>query len=299
MRGMEGLCFLNKEWVELDSASIPISDLGLVRGYGVFDYLRTYNGRPFHLLDHLTRLERSAEILDLTLPMTFQEIEAVVEEILRRTGFSETSIKLILTGGQSSDQFTYEDSPTFCVMAYPFKPFPNKYYEEGVAVCTTRALRSFPQAKSTCYLTAMAAMKKAKLAGAQDALYVNQQNEVLEALTGNIFVVKKGRLITPLSEEILYGITREVVRRCAEPDIEVEIAPLPLSEVESWDEAFITSTSREVMPVVSMDGRPIGEGKIGAVTKEMHERFKTYTNAENWPSFCHVNNLIDASVKYL
>ncbi len=299
MRGMEGLCFLNQQWVELECASIPISDLGTMRGYGVFDYLRTYGGKPFHLLDHLVRLERSAEILDLKLPLTFQEIEAIIVEILKRTGFSETSIKLILTGGQSSDQFTYENAPTFCVMAYPYKPFPNKFYDEGVAVCTTTALRSFPQAKSTCYLTAMAAMKKARLIGAQDALYVNQQNEVLEALTGNIFVVKEGRLITPMSEEILSGITREVVRRCAEPDIEVEIAALPLSELESWDEVFITSTSREVMPVISIDGKSIRDGKIGELTKEMQARFKAYTKGEKWPPFCHINSLIDMSVKYI
>lgn len=298
---MKGLCFINDQWVELKDTTIPISDLGIVRGYGVFDYLRTYGGRPFHVQDHLIRFKRSAEILDLSIPYTFPEIETIIEEILEKTQFSETSLKLILTGGRSSDQFTLENAPTFCIMTYPHKPFPMRQLKEGITVCTTRLVRPLPQAKSTCYLTALAAMKQAKLQGAEDALYVNGQNEILEALTSNIFVVKQGRLITPISDEILPGITREVLRRCAAPDIEVKIAPLPLSEMESWDEVFITSSRREVMPLVAIDGKSIREGKVGPMTLEMSRRFQAYTETKEWAPLwektLQLNNLIDTSCK--
>ncbi|MGH2639859.1 MAG: aminotransferase class IV, partial [Rhabdochlamydiaceae bacterium] len=247
----------------------------------------------------LVRLKRSADLLELSLPYSFQEIEAIIEEILGKTKFPETSLKLILTGGRSSNQFTLEGAPTFCVMAYPHKPFPIRQFKEGIAVCTTRHLRPFPQAKSTCYLTALAAMKQAKLQGADDVLYVNGHNEILEALTSNIFVVKQGKLITPLSDEILPGITREVLRRCAAPDIEVEIASLPFSELKSWDEVFMTSSSREVMPVVSIDNKPIGNGKVGPMSLEMLRRFKAYTETEDWTPFDNLNNLIDTPCKYI
>ncbi len=279
---MEGFCFIKGQWMALKEASLSICDLGVIRGYGVFDYVRTYHRRPFHLWDHFLRFKRSADILELSLSYSFEEIETLVEEILDKTPFPEVGLKLLLTGGQSGDQFSLENAPTFCLMAYPPSPFPTLYYHEGIAVCTTRHLRPLPQAKSTCYLTALTAMQEAKRRSAVDVFYVNSYNHILEALTSNIFVVKKQKLITPISNEILPGITREVVRKCAHPDIEVETSSLSLLEMETWDEVFITSTTREIMPVVRIDGKPIGDGKVGPLSKEMLRRFRAYTETLEW-----------------
>ena len=279
---MQGLCFLNGSWISLDQATISITDLAVIRGYGAFDYLRTYRGLPFHLEDHLIRLKKSADTLGLSLPYSFEEIEEMINEGLEKTSYPETAIKLLLTGGVSEDQFNLAKSPTFCMMVYPLKLTPLKQYQKGIQVITTRNCRPMPQVKSTCYLPALAAFQKAQELGADDALYINQNDEILEGLTSNIFVVQKSRLITPHSEEILVGITREIVKRCAASDIPFEHAKLPVSDLPNWDEAFLTSSNREIMPIVAIDGTPIGDGTVGPMTKEIQRRFKAYTQEPGW-----------------
>ncbi|MGR3912415.1 MAG: aminotransferase class IV [Candidatus Rhabdochlamydia sp.] len=280
---LDGLCFLNDEWLLLSKATLPLSDLSIIRGYAVFDYLRTYQRVPFHLNDHLNRLKKSADHVYLTLPYSLEHIASLIHEGIAKSPFPEVAVKILLTAGQSEDYLSPFSHPSFCILFTPLASFASECLEKGIKVITTRVLRPLPQVKSTCYLQALMALQKAKLEQADDALYVNAKEEVLEGLTSNIFVVSGGCLITPESPEILPGITRDIVKRCAGPDISVKTEPLPLAHFSDWDEMFMTSSTREVMPIVAIDHQLIGSGKPGPYTREMMRRFNLYTK-KIWPS---------------
>ncbi|MGR3973118.1 MAG: aminotransferase class IV [Candidatus Rhabdochlamydia sp.] len=273
----EGLCFFNDQWILLSEAKLPLTDLSITRGYAIFDYLRTYHRRPFHLADHLQRLKKSADQVHLTLPYSFEHITALIHEGIAQTSFAEVSIKILLTAGGSQDHFFPENCPQFCIIMMPLPSVNPAHKEQGIHVITTRLLRVLPQVKSTCYLSALIALHQVKKHQVDDAVYVNAQEEILEGLTSNIFAVRQGCLITPESLEILPGITREIVKQCALPDIPVKIEPLPLAHFKDWDEMFITSSTKEVMPIVTFDHAPIGKGKVGPYTQEMIRRFHLYT----------------------
>lgn len=271
------LTYLNGAYLREEEAKIPVSDLGLLRGYGVFDYLRTYNGQPFRLWDHLLRLKSSAEQIGLHMPNTLEEIQQIVEELLEKNGFKESSIKIIVTGGISADQLLPEKKSSLIIMVYPFKPFPKEHYNKGIKVISTRNLRPFPAAKTTNYISAIFALQKAREKGAQDALYVNAQEQILETTTSNFFGFKDGVLITSASEEILMGITREVV-------LSLDLFPTeirPILYSEKLDEAFITSSNKEILPVVQIDEMIIGQGIVGKNTKLIMSAFQDAVRAKN------------------
>lgn len=266
----EMLTYLNGTYLRDEEAKIPVSDLGLVRGYGVFDYLRTYNGQPFRLWDHLLRLKSSAEQIGLHVPNTLEEIQKIVEELLEKNGYKESSIKIIVTGGISADQLLPEKKSSLIIMVYPFKAFPKEHYNKGIKIISTRNLRPFPAAKTTNYIAAIFALQQAREKGAQDALYVNAQEQILETTTSNFFGFKDGVLITSASDEILLGITREVVLSLALFPIEIR----PILYSEKLDEAFITSSNKEIVPVVQIDEMIIGKGVVGENTKKVMSSFQ-------------------------
>jgi branched-chain amino acid aminotransferase len=274
---MGSIYYLNGVYVREDEAKIPIVDLGVVRGYGIFDYLRTYRGVPFHLWEHLLRLKYSAEQIGLHLPNTMEEIEKIILKLLCENNFPESSIKIVVTGGLSSDHMMPEKNSTLMILVYPFKPFPEEFYTQGIRAITTPLFRPVPFAKTTHYIPAIMALHKAREVGAHEALYLNAEREVLEATTSNFFALKKGTLITPASEEILYGITREVILKIA--SCPVEIRPIRYEELASLDEAFISSSNREIMPISQIDDFCF---ELGPKTRELKEQFRNYTSQGSW-----------------
>ena len=154
------LVYINDQFVESEEAKVSALDLSVLRGFGVMDYLRTYGGRPFRLKEHLERFIFSAEEIGLKVPKSIEELEEVVEGLLLKTDFEETSIKVVLTGGVSEDQLMPGGIPTFFAVAYPFKPFPEVYFEKGIKIMTECYERPFPKAKSIHYLPAIVALKK-------------------------------------------------------------------------------------------------------------------------------------------
>lgn len=274
---MSSIYYLNGSYVREDEAKIPIVDLGVVRGYGIFDYLRTYKGVPFHLWEHLLRLKYSAEQIGLHLPNTLEEIEKIIAKLLRENNYPESSIKIVVTGGLSSDHMMPEKNSTLMILVYPFKPFPEEFYTQGIRAITTPLFRPVPFAKTTHYIPAIMALQKAREAGAQEALYLNAAREVLEATTSNFFGFKQGTLVTSASEEILYGITREVIIKVA--SCPIEIRPIRYEELPSFEEAFLSSSNREIMPISQIDEICF---KLGPNTKELKERFRKYTSQGSW-----------------
>lgn len=271
--------YINGQFVQEEHAKISVLDLGLLRGFGVFDYLRTYRNRPFHLHEHLLRLQYSAEHIGLPLPKPLPEIADIVHTLLDETRYPESSLKLFITGGRSDDQFTPHQTPTLIAFVYPLKPYPSHYYTKGIHATTTPLSRSLPTSKTIQYIPAIVSLKKAP---AQEALYLNQKNEILEGTTSNFFGFKNGTLITCDSEEVLFGITRDVVLKLAAPHFSIEYRAIPLSE--KLDEAFITASNKEIMPVVTIDNHTIGSGQVGPHTQHLMRLFTDYTQSSNWPT---------------
>lgn len=276
--------YINGKFVEQEEAKISVLDLSILRGFAAFDYLRTYRKKPFHLWEHLLRLQYSCEEMGIVLPKSLDEIEKIVLTLLERTDFPEASLKLIVTGGVSPDQITpLAEASHLIAFAYPLSVPPESYYLDGIDVITTRLNRSLPTCKTTQYTSAIAAMQKAKSPRPKEILYVNDKEEILEATTSNFFGFKKGILHTCCSEGVLTGITREVVLRLVDGIFPVEKRALSLQELSSVEEAFITASNKEVLPVVEIDGQKIGNGKVGPRTKELMRLFREYTAQEHWP----------------
>lgn len=268
--------YLNGSFVPEDEAKISITDLGLVRGYGVFDFLRTYNGKPFKLEEHLKRLQDSAKQIGLKISWTMAELKKLVLVTLEKNRLPEANIKIIVTGGISPNQIFPVGKPTLAILVYPPPVYPRSFYEKGVKVITVPASRTLPRAKTIDYISAIMALEKAHKEEAIEALYLNEQKEITEATTSNFFVFKGQTLITP-KDGILFGITRQVVLDLSQKEFKKDLRPIKYKELYEVDEAFITATNKEVMPVIKVDNITIGDGKVGNNTKKIMELFKKYT----------------------
>lgn len=275
---MSSIYYLNGKFVTADEASLPLRDLGIVRGYGVFDYLRTYNGKPFHLEDHIQRLARSSEQIYLQLPKPPAEIYEIVHETLEQNSYDESGIRLVVTGGSSPNFFSPSGEASLAIMIEPAPTYPETFFTDGVKVITVKTVREYPTVKSLNYIGAIMAMKEADAAGAIEAVYLDSDNNLTEATRCNFVGVKGNTLITS-PDNVLNGITRNVVLKLAADEFAIELRPIPYTEIEELDEAFITSSTKEVMPVTTIDKLKVGNGQPGRVTKRLRALFQTYTAA--------------------
>ncbi|MCX6050074.1 MAG: aminotransferase class IV [Chloroflexi bacterium] len=273
----EPIYYVNGEYMPASQAALGLNDLGIVRGYGVFDLLRTYDGKPFKLYEHVLRLQRSAAQIKLTLPWTAAEIEQIALETYARNAIANATIRIVATGGASEDFMTPPAQPTLVVMINEIAPTPLEQYTKGVKVITTQIDRIMPTVKSLNYITAIIAMQAARPAGAVEAIYRTGDDRLTEGTRANFFVFQGNRLITPKTD-VLGGITREVVLEIAEDDFEVVEAPLYYADLATYDEAFITSSTKEVLPVVQIDDITIGQGRPGPNTQKLIELFRTYVS---------------------
>ena len=271
--------YIDGRFLSDDQSLISVKDIAVLRGYGVFDFLITYNRRPFHLEEHVYRLENSAKFIGLELNHTNSEIcEVVRETVGKNPHHVESAIRIVYTGGISSDGLNPEGRGTLMVMVTPKPQLPKQYYTDGVKIITVDIERFIPQAKSTCYLSAVRAVQQAKKQGALEAVYVDRNNRILEGTTTNIFFFKGGRLVTP-HQDILPGITRSVIMELAKGACGVEIRDIDRSELPGMDEAFITASNKEVIPVVKADDLQIGKGSVGENTRKIMQMFRNYTDS--------------------
>mgnify|MGYP001417912691 CR=1 FL=1 len=268
--------YVDGKFLPADEAVIPVTDLSVLRGFGVFDFLRTYGGKPFHLEDHVKRLERSADLLGIPLPTPCKAVEDLVLETLKRNNYEESNIRIVLTGGISADGFTPDGKPRLLIMVTPLTKMPESWYEKGVKIVTIPYSRFMPGAKSINYVHAIYAMRNARKDGAMEALYVTSDGYATECTTSNIFACMNGKLVTP-GNTILPGITRQVVLNMEELSGEIEIRDIKLDTLLDADEVFITSSNKEVVPVVDIDGRIIGKGQPGGETRRAMKLFSEYT----------------------
>lgn len=263
-------CFKNGEILASEQSGFSVGDLGILRGYGIFDFLRTYHGVPFRLAPHLARLERSAAMVGLTVPYNQKILTEAISTLLKKNGFAESNIKIIVTGGPSSDGISVEH-PTVVITVTPAQPVDPQLYKSGITLLLEEYQRDFVQAKTISYLKAASLQQKKREVGAYEILYT-VGGMLLECATSNIFIITKGKLRTA-KNNILAGITRDVVLEIA-PDIcPVVVEDIPLADVYTADEVFITASNKEVLPVVGIDGKVVGGGKVGTLTRRLYERY--------------------------
>ncbi|MFA5084159.1 MAG: aminotransferase class IV [Candidatus Paceibacterota bacterium] len=265
--------YLNGKIVEKNKAVIPINDLGLLRAYGVFDYLKTYNRRPFHPEDHVNRFFRSASHFNLKMPVSKKELRRIILELIARNkSLKELSFRMVLTGGETEDAKTSK-KPTFFIVVGEAHSYPESVFEKGIKLATLNYGREFPEIKTINYLFAVSQWKNILEKKASEILYVSE-GKVLEASTSNFFMVKNKTLFTP-KNNILGGVTRKLVIELARKNgIKVAEKEISLSEVLKADECFITATDKEITPVVKIDDKIISNGRVGPITKKLLGLFR-------------------------
>ncbi len=276
--GVKGanIYYIDGRYLPADRAAIPVDDLALLRGYGVFDFIRTYGGRPFLLEDHLARLRESARLIRLPCPWPDLEIAAIVRRTLEQNPRVESNIRVIVTGGPSPDSLMPAGRPRLLVLVTPLKPFPGWWYDRGVKVITNRGRRPIPAAKTLNYLATIVALQQAAEREAVEAILVDRAGRVREGQTVTVFAWIGDRLVTN-REGVLPGVTRSLVLKLAADVFPVEVREFTLEEMLAASEVFLTATNKEVVPVVQIDGTPISSGLPGERTKKLMELFRDYT----------------------
>ncbi len=268
--------------VDADDARVSVFDRGFLYGDSVFEVFRTYDGVPFAERAHLERLKRSADRLLIPMPVSLDTLSSEVRATLDEAGEGEWYVRVVITRGIGplTYDLTTAMTPLRVIIAAPVSPPPREHYEKGIAVTLLEASRPTDDerasgAKASNYLANLLAVHEAKKEGAEEALMIGRRGQILEGASSNIFIVKDGRVRTPEPQAgVLVGITRAtILDAAAAAGIEVDEGEVLPEDLYRADEAFITSSIREVMPVVSADGRTIGTGKPGPVTKRLHQAY--------------------------
>lgn len=286
--------YLDGKYCDERDARISVFDHGLLYGDGIFEGIRAYNGRVFKLKEHIDRLFCSAKAILLRLPMAHQEIMAAVVETCRRNKVRDGYIRLVVTRGVGTLGLNPSSckNPSVIIIAGKLQLYPEEFYQRGmdiITVPTTRNLHSAlnPAIKSLNYLNNILAKIEANNAGCEEAIMLNAEGFVAECTGDNIFIVKEGHLLTPpLSAGALYGITRRTVMElAAQSGLAVSEPDLTRYDLFNADECFLTGTAAEIMPVVKIDGRTIGAGKPGPVTRNLVAKYHTLTKASGEPIY--------------
>ncbi|MSP25743.1 MAG: branched-chain-amino acid aminotransferase [Myxococcales bacterium] len=269
-----------------EEAKISVYDRGFLYGDSVFETVRTYVGRVFSLDLHLARLERSAASLGITMPVSRDVLMREIVAALANAHNEESYARLMITRGSGALGLdpALARTATRVLLIEPLTMPPPETYARGIrALCipTVRASDAAHSAKIANYLASALALRDARAAGADEALVVDRNGLVIEGTTSNVFAVADGRLLTPsLESGILDGITRELVlERARELGLAIELRALSPAELSASDEVFITSTIRELVPVVVVDGRTVGLGVPGKWTRALHRAFRQHVGA--------------------
>jgi branched-chain amino acid aminotransferase len=286
--------FIDGKFYNERDAKVSVFDHGLLYGDGIFEGIRAYNGRVFKLKEHVDRLFYSAKAILLDIPMSPEEIAEAVIESCRKNKVRDGYIRLIVTRGVGTLGLNPRSckNPSVICIAGKIQVYPAELYEKGmdiVTVPTTRNLHSAlnPAIKSLNYLNNILAKIEANNAGVEEAVMLNAEGFVAECTADNIFILKAGKLFTPpLSAGALYGITRQTVIDLArESGMEVSEPNLTRYDLFNADECFLTGTGAEIMPIVKIDGRVIGNGKAGPLTKKLVREYHSLTKASGEPIY--------------
>ncbi|CAN5370128.1 branched-chain-amino-acid transaminase [soil metagenome] len=283
------IVYLDGEYVPKAEAKVSVFDHGLLYGDGVFEGIRFYKRNIFRLDQHLDRLFSSAKYILLKIGMTKEELTAALQETCRRNGLDDGYIRLLVTRGVGTLGLSpYQcEKPSVIIIASTIRLYPAELYEKGLSVVTTATRRTAPdcmspRVKSLNYLNNIMAKLECIHAGADEGIMLDAGGHIVECTADNFFIVKKGQIYTPpTSQGALRGITRDAVIEIArELGYKVNEEKLSLYEAYDADECFLTGTAAEIVPVASIDKRPIGEGHARQITQKLLEKFQGITAIE-------------------
>jgi branched-chain amino acid aminotransferase len=275
--------YLDGRFVEQADAKVSVFDHGLLYGDGVFEGIRLYGGNVFRLDEHLERFEYSAKAILLDMPLSRSEWSAAICETCRVNGLTDGYIRAVVTRGVGDLGLApwLCSKPSYFVIASRISLYPKEYYENGLSIVTVPTRRIGPASlpatiKSLNYLNNILGKIEAKQFGALEAIMLNEQGYVAEATADNVFIVHKGEMLTPSSAHgALKGVTRSTIKDIAR-DLGIPERDANLTRYDLWcaDECFLTGSGAEVIPVVKLDGRTIGTGKPGAITRKVLAEFR-------------------------
>ncbi len=284
--------YVNGEFCEKEDARISVFDHGVLYGDGVFEGIRVYAGRIFKFDEHLERLYESAKSIDLAVPLPLDRMREAIRETVRRNRLPDAYIRVLITRGVGNlglNPYQCEKSGLIIIVD-KIALYPPELYDRGLEVITVATQRNLPEAvnpriKSLNYLNNILAKIEAINAGVEEAIMLNSFGFVSECAGDNIFAVRKGMILTPsISMGVLEGITRNVVIEMARgKGIEVKQLVMTRHDLFIAEECFLTGTAAEIIPVVKVDGRQIGEGKPGTLTRELMEDYHRLTREEGVP----------------
>jgi branched-chain amino acid aminotransferase len=277
--------YIDGNYYEKEQACVSVFDHGLLYGDGIFEGIRIYNGKVFKLKEHIVRLYQSAKAILLEIPLSIPEMQEKVEEVVRVNEKQDGYIRLIVTRGRGDLGLDPEKCPkaSVIIIVADIALYPAAYYEKGMAVITAASRRLpvdglDPRIKSLNYLNNIMAKIEAKQAGCLEAVMLNKEGFVAECTGDNIFIIKDGRLYTPTTYQgALDGITRAtVLELAASLNVPCKTRNLSCYDLYNADECFLTGSGAEVMPVTTIDGRSIGDGKPGVLTLRLLKAFRQY-----------------------
>jgi len=265
---------INGVQVAAESASLKVNDLGIIRGFGIFDYFLVWDYIPLFLEDYLDRFYHSAKKLHVEVPTPRADFRAQILELIEVNQKSHAGIRLVMTGGYSPDGYT-PVSPNLIIMHHDYKPFASEAYSQGIKLMTQEFQRDLPEVKTTNYANGIRLLPKLAAVGATEPLY-HSGGYVKEAVRSNFYIVKDNNTVVTAEADILLGITRKHVLTVAEKRFKVEVRPLALDEIWAAKEAFITGSNKGVMPVTRIDGHQFGDGLPGEITHRIMHDFNDY-----------------------
>ncbi len=293
MLASSGVVFLDGQLRAPDQAMVSVFDRGFLYGDSVFETLRSYGGRVFALKEHLARLRESARLVGIAVPLGAAEFQREVEQAVTQAGFEESYVRVMLTRGQGA-RLGLDPAPATqplrVILVLPLQALPEQKYSRGISAVTFRMQRvaegtPAAGAKLGNYLVSVLATEAATRAGADEALLVDGEGRINEGASSNVFAVKDNELVTPpTSLGILAGVTRErvlrIARQLAIPTTERAIHH---EELSSFSELFVTSSIRELVPVVNLDSHPVGPGSPGVLSRRLLEAFRKRVRGECAP----------------
>ncbi|MCK9266014.1 branched-chain-amino-acid transaminase [bacterium] len=288
------LIYLNGKLVEKEEAKVSVFDHGLLYGDGIFEGIRIYNGKIFRLDEHIERLFYSAKAIMLEVPLNFYDMKNATIQTVRANKLKNGYIRLIVTRGVGDLGLDPRKCkiPTLIIIANEISLYPESLYEQGLAIITVPTRRNLtesinPAIKSLNYLNNIMAKIEANNAGVMEAVMLNQEGFVSECSGDNIFIVKDKTVYTPpASAGVLYGVTREAIKEiCIRLEIEFKEINLTRYDIFNADESFLSGTAAEIIPVISLDNRIIGNGKPGEITKTILTAFQLMTQTEGVPIY--------------
>jgi branched-chain amino acid aminotransferase len=287
------IIYIDGKYLPRDEARISVFDHGFLYGDGVFEGIRAYNGRVFRLQEHLDRLYDSARTIDLTVPVSKEEMAEIILETLRRNKLKDGYIRPLVSRGVGDLGLDPRKCPkaSVIVIAVEWGAMYGDLYEKGLKAIMVSVRRNPadalpPNVKSLNYLNNILAKIEANYKGGDEAIFFDTNGYIAEGSGDNIFIVKNGVIFTPPTLNNLRGITRAVVLEIAESyGITLAERNLGYYDMYSADEVFVTGTAAEVAPITLIDGRVIGTGKPGPITRQLMAAFKTVTETEGTPIY--------------